>query len=185
MGSSGRPAAGAGACAQVLAAARAAAAGAGESSPRRRGPAAPGSHGDAGGGGRVSGHHVVRPGARPYDPAALPRKPPVAAEAFFAADLRVGRVEEVQPFPEMRKPSYKLRVDFGPAVGSLWTSAQVTNYAEADLAGRTVVGAINLGERRLAGGFVSEFLVLGALESDGTVRLLEVPAGTPPGSAVA
>ena len=178
MGSSGRPAAGAGACAQVLAAARAAAAG-------RRGPAAPGSHGDAGGGGRVSGHHVVRPGARPYDPAAMTRKPPVAAEAFFATDLRVGRVEEVRPFPEMRKPSYKLRVDFGPAVGSLWTSAQVTNYAEADLAGRTVVGAINLGERRLAGGFVSEFLVLGALESDGTVRLLEVPAGTPPGSAVA
>ena len=182
MGSSGRPAACAGACAQVLAAARAAAA----ESPRRRGPAAPGSHGDTGaGGGHVSGHHVVRPGARPYDPAALPRKPPVAAEAFFATDLRVGRVEEVRPFPEMRKPSYKLRVDFGPAVGSLWTSAQVTNYAEADLAGRTVVGAINLGERRLAGGFVSEFLVLGALESDGTVRLLEVPAGTPPGSAVA
>jgi len=114
----------------------------------------------------------------------MERKPDVGADAFFALDLRVGRVLKVEPFPEARKPAWKLAVDFGPEVGVLHTSAQVTNYPAGELRDRLVVGAVNLGRKRIAG-FVSEFLVLGALDPDGTVHLLEVPAGTEPGSPVA
>ena len=85
----------------------------------------------------------------------------------------------------MRKPSYKLRVNFGPVIGKLWSSAQITNYSRAQLIGRTVVGAINLGDKTLPTGFISQFLVLGALDPDGTVRLLELPDGVLPGSMVA
>jgi tRNA-binding protein len=112
------------------------------------------------------------------------RKPDIGAEAFFALDLRVGRVVKVEPFPEARKPAWKLTADFGPDVGILHTSAQVTNYSADELRDRLVVGAINLGAKRIAG-FVSEFLVLGALDPDGTVRLLELPEGTEPGWPVA
>ena len=111
------------------------------------------------------------------------RKPDIGADAFFALDLRVGRVVAVTPFPEARKPAWKLRVDFGPEVGELQTSAQVTNYTEDELVGRLVVGAINLGAKRIAG-YRSEFLVLGGLEPDGTVHLLDVD-GVEPGATVA
>jgi tRNA-binding protein len=69
-------------------------------------------------------------------------------------------------------------------VGQLQTSAQITNYAADDLLGRLVVGAINLGDKRIAG-FTSEFLILGSLEPDGTVRLLQVDDGVSPGAPVA
>jgi tRNA-binding protein len=119
-----------------------------------------------------------------HDPGDVPTKPEVTADDFFAVDLRVGRVVEVEPFPEARKPAWKLSVDFGPTLGVLRTSAQVTNYAADDLVGRQVVGAINLGTRRIAG-FRSEFLVLGGLEADGTVRLLAPDGDLPPGAPVA
>ena len=120
----------------------------------------------------------------PYDPKRVPRKDDIGADAFFALDLRAGLIVEVIEFPEARKPAWKLTVDFGPVVGHLRTSAQITNYAREELLGRTVVGALNLGEKRIAG-FVSQFLVLGALDPDGTVRLLEVPRGVKPGAPVA
>lgn len=110
-------------------------------------------------------------------------KPEIGADAFFALDLRVGRVVGVEAFPEARKPAWKLTVDFGPEVGELRTSAQVTNYTADELLGRLVVGAINLGAKRIAG-FTSQFLVLGGLEPDGTVHLLAVD-GVEPGSVVA
>ncbi len=106
--------------------------------------------------------------------------PDVDADHFFAVDIRVGRVSAVEPFPEARKPAWKLTVDFGPDVGVRRTSAQVTNYPRESLVGRLVVGTMNLGARRIAG-FKSEFLVLGALAPDGTVHLLEVPGGVEPG----
>jgi tRNA-binding protein len=128
--------------------------------------------------------HRIDPDARPYDPAAQPPKPEVGAEGFFALDLRVGRVTDVQPFPEARDPAWKLTVDFGPHLGVLRTSAKITNYTEQELLGRLVVGAVNLGRKRIAG-FVSEFLVLGGLEPDGTVRLLSPDTDLAPGSVVA
>lgn len=128
--------------------------------------------------------HQIDPNNLPYDPELLPAKPAIDAGGFFAVDIRVGRVVEAADFPEARKPAWKLTVDFGPRVGVLRTSAQVTNYSREELIGRTVVGAVNLGTKRIAG-FTSEFLVLGALAADGTVTLLDLPADTPPGSAVA
>ena len=120
----------------------------------------------------------------PYAVETLPRKDPVGAEGFFALDLRVGRVTAVEAFPAARKPAWKLAVDFGPVISTLQTSAQDTNYDRDALLGRLVVGPINLGDKRIAG-FVSEFLVLGALQPDGTVRLLEVPDDVQPGAPVA
>lgn len=114
------------------------------------------------------------------------RRPPkevVGPDAFYALDVRVGRVLEVEPFPEARKPAWKLLVDFGPTLGHLRTSAQVTNYTREGLLGRLVVGAVNLGTKRIAG-FVSQFLVLGATGPDGTVLLLEVPSAASPGDPV-
>jgi tRNA-binding protein len=123
-------------------------------------------------------------GDLPYAPESVARKPDAGAGAFFSLDLRVGVVVSVESFPEARKPAWKLTVDFGPVVGRLRTSAQITNYGEDELVGRKVVGAINLGPKRIAG-FPSEFLVLGSLAPDGTVYLLEVDERTPVGAPVA
>lgn len=128
--------------------------------------------------------HEIDPENLPYALAKLPRKEDIGIEDFFAVDLRAGRVLDVEPFPEARKPSLKVAVDFGPVVGVLRTSAQITNYTQADLEGRMVVAAINLGEKRIAG-FKSQFLILGALDPDGTVRLLQVEDGVEPGAPIA
>lgn len=130
------------------------------------------------------GSHTIDPDGLPYALDRLPKKDDVEADAFFALDLRVGRVVEVEPFPEARKPAWKLTVDFGPLVGTLRTSAQITTYSAEELTDRLVVGAVNLGSKRIAG-FTSEFLVLGALDPDGTVRLLQVAPGVEPGAPVA
>ena len=128
--------------------------------------------------------HIIDSG-EPYHPEKLDRKEYVGAAAYFEMDLRTGVVLEVEDFPEMRKPSYKIHVDFGPVIGKMWSSAQITNYSRAQLIGRTVVGAVNLGDKTLPTGFGSQFLVLGSLDPDGTVRLLELPDGVLPGSMVA
>ncbi|MDP7002257.1 MAG: tRNA-binding protein [Candidatus Thalassarchaeaceae archaeon] len=131
------------------------------------------------------GQHEIDPDSEPYHPSKLERKEYIGIGEFFSVDIRTGIIVEVQEFPEMRKPSYKIRVDFGPIVGKLWSSAQITNYSRAQLISRTVVAVINLGEKTLPTGFVSQFLILGSLDPDGTVRLLELPEGTQPGSTVA
>lgn len=120
----------------------------------------------------------------PYAIDNLPKKDVIGADAFFAVDMRVGRVIEVEDFPEARKPAWKLTVDFGPLVGILHTSAQVKNYTREELEGRLVVGAVNLGEKRIAG-FKSQFLVLGGMDPDGTVRLLRVEEDVEPGAPIA
>jgi tRNA-binding protein len=128
--------------------------------------------------------HEINSEDLPYAPSTLERKPDVAGSDYFALDIRTGRIVDVQDFPEARKPAWKIRVDFGPVVGELQSSAQIKNYTEDELLGRLVVGAINLGKKRIAG-FTSEFLVLGALDPDGTVRLLQLESGVEPGSPVA
>lgn len=119
-----------------------------------------------------------------WAPADLTAKPDIGADAFFAVDMRVGRILAVEPFPEARKPAWKLTVDFGPVIGTRRTSAQITNYSEDELVGRKVVGALNLGAKRIAG-FRSEFLVLGSMDPDGLVRLLQVEDEAPLGAAIA
>ncbi len=125
--------------------------------------------------------HVIDHERLPYAPDKLPRKPDCGTAGFLALDLRVGTVISARPFPQARKPAYQLRVDFGPVVGVLQTSAQITHYPAESLIGRRVVGAINRGEKRIAG-FSSQFLVLGALSPDGSVQLL-APDGAPPDGA--
>jgi tRNA-binding protein len=96
------------------------------------------------------------------------------AEEFFAIDLRVGTVTRAEPFPEARKPSIRLWIDFGPELGERQSSAQLTvHYTPASLVGRQVIAAVNLGDRRIAG-FVSQVLVLGAMPTPHDVVLLEV-----------
>ncbi|HRN52936.1 MAG TPA: tRNA-binding protein [Gemmatimonadaceae bacterium] len=95
-------------------------------------------------------------------------------EEFFAIEMRVGTVLRAEPFPEARKPSIKLEIDFGPALGIRRSSAQLTKrYTPDSLLGRQVVAAVNLGERRIAG-FKSEVLVLGAMPDETDVVLLQV-----------
>lgn len=97
---------------------------------------------------------------------------------FARVDMRVGRIVEVLPFPEARKASYKLRIDFGPAIGERVSSAQLTvTYPEPSaLVGRQVVAVLNFPPRRIAG-FASEVLVLGAMGEHGEVHLLAPEPG--------
>jgi tRNA-binding protein len=130
------------------------------------------------------GQHEINREDLPYAPSSLERKPDVGADQYFALDVRTGRVVDVWDFPEARKPAWKIRVDFGPVIGELQSSAQIKNYTKDELMGRLVVGAVNLGKKRIAG-FTSEFLVLGALDPDGTVRLLQLEESVEPGAPVA
>jgi tRNA-binding protein len=95
-------------------------------------------------------------------------------EDFARVDMRVGRIVEADPFPEARKPSYRLRIDFGPELGERASSAQLTvTYPDpAVLVGRQVVAVVNFPPRRIAG-LASEVLVLGAMGESGEVWLLE------------
>lgn len=128
--------------------------------------------------------HRIDPEALPYDPATVAAKPEAGIEPLAALDLRVGRIVEVEPFPEARKPSWRLSVDLGPVLGTRRSSAQLTVYDPDELRGRLVVCACNLGTRRIAG-FESEVLVMAALEPDGTPRLLAPDTDVAPGSVVA
>lgn len=97
---------------------------------------------------------------------------------FLAVDMRVGRIVAAEPFPEARKPSYRLRIDFGPEIGERASSAQLTvTYPDpAALVGRQVVAVVNFPPRRIAG-FRSEVLVLGAMgENDHVCLLVPEPA---------
>ena len=127
--------------------------------------------------------HRIDPEALPHAPERLEPRQQVGVAAFDAVDLRVGTVTAVAPFPAARDPAYQLTVDFGPVLGVLRTSAKITHYDADALVGRQVVGAVNLGTRRIAG-FDSQFLVLGGLEPDGTVRLLSPDALLPDGAPV-
>ena len=104
---------------------------------------------------------------------------------FDRVDMRVGRVLAADPFPEARKPSFKLRIDFGPEIGERVSSAQLTvTYPDtASLVGRQVVAVVNFPPRRIAG-FASEVLVLGAMGDDGNVWLLRPEPKAPIGSRI-
>ena len=90
----------------------------------------------------------------------------IVYDDFAAVDMRVGRVIEVEDFPEARKPAWKLTIDFGQEIGVKRSSAQVTNYPREALEGRRVVAVVNFPPRQI-GPVRSEVLVLGALRRRG------------------
>ena len=102
-------------------------------------------------------------------------------DQFLAVDMRVGRIVEIEDFPEARKPAWKLTIDFGEEIGTKRSSAQITNYAREELEGRLVVAVVNFPPRQI-GPVRSEVLTLGASDDAGRVILLaphtEVPLGT-------
>lgn len=103
---------------------------------------------------------------------------------FEKVDMRVGRIVEVEDFPEARKPAWKLRIDFGPQIGAKRSSAQITNYTREQLEGRLVVAVVNFRPRQV-GPVRSEVLVLGAVADDHPVLLLEPDEGSQPGDRIA
>jgi tRNA-binding protein len=108
---------------------------------------------------------------------------PIDIGAFQRVDMRVGRIVEVQDFPEARTPAWKLLIDFGEVVGVRRCSAQITNYSRQQLEGRLVVGVVNLPPRQI-GPVRSEVLTLGAMREQ-TVLLLEPDEGALPGDRIA
>ena len=106
---------------------------------------------------------------------------PISYNDFEKVDIRIGTILDVEPFPEARKPAYKLRVDFGPAIGVKRSSAQVTvHYKPADLVGRKVAAVVNFPPKQI-GPTVSEVLVLGFPDADGAVVLVGVDQPVPDG----
>lgn len=107
--------------------------------------------------------------------------PEISWEDFEKVEVKVGKVIEADPFPEARKPSIKLTVDFGPEVGTRRTSAQLTaHYDPEALVGRQVVAVVNFPPKRIAG-FKSEVLVLGVPDESGEVVLLSPDSDVPLG----
>jgi len=96
----------------------------------------------------------------------------ISYDDFARVDIRVGTIVDVQPYPEARKPAYKLAVDFGPELGVKRSSAQVTvYYAPETLLGRQVAAVVNFPPKQI-GKFMSEVLVLGFPDGDGSVVLV-------------
>jgi tRNA-binding protein len=101
---------------------------------------------------------------------------------FTKVELRVGRIVQAEPFPEARKPAYKLRIDFGSEIGVRQSSAQITAlYQPQDLVGQLVVAVVNFPDKQI-GPLMSECLVTGFHNAQGEVSLCvpqhEVPLGT-------
>src|SRR5207253_10267438 len=102
---------------------------------------------------------------------------------FAKVDIRVGPIVQVDEFPQARKPAYKLRIDFGPAIGLKNSSAQITKYYDPqDLVGKLVLGVLNFPPRQIAT-FFSEVLTLGVILGEGDICLVhpdrDVPLGAP------
>ncbi|MGH6915815.1 MAG: tRNA-binding protein [Geminicoccales bacterium] len=105
----------------------------------------------------------------------------VTFDEFLKLDIRVGTIVSAEPFPEARKPSVRLQVDFGAEIGVKKTSAQITrHYAVGELPGRQVAAVVNFPPKQI-GKFMSEVLVLGFPDGDGEVVMIGPDRRVPDG----
>jgi tRNA-binding protein len=105
----------------------------------------------------------------------------ITYEDFQKVDIRVGKIVEVQDFPEARKPAYKLTIDFGQEIGVKKSSAQiVANYKKEDLMNTIILGVVNFPPKQI-GPFISEVLTLGVEDEAGNVVLVRPTHDTPLG----
>jgi tRNA-binding protein len=109
------------------------------------------------------------------------KMPEITFTDFLKTDIRVGTIIAVDPFPEARKPAFKLRIDFGAAIGVKKSSAQVTKYYTPEtLLGRQVAAVVNFPPRQI-GPFMSEVLTLGFPDHEGDVVLVAIERPVPNG----
>ena len=112
-------------------------------------------------------------------------KPTISFADFAKVDLRVGTVIRAEPFPEARKPAIKLWINFGDDLGELKTSAQITDlYTPERLMGRQVIGVVNF-EPKQIGSFMSECLIIGAIDTRAAVTLLAPDSTVKDGLSIA
>lgn len=105
----------------------------------------------------------------------------IAFDDFMKVDIRVGTVRRVEPFPEARKPAYKLWIDFGGDIGERRSSAQITaHYTPETLTGQQVMAVVNFPPRQI-GPFMSEVLVLGLADEEGEIVLVRPDQSVPNG----
>ena len=107
--------------------------------------------------------------------------PVIAFDDFLRVDIRVGTIIAAEDFPQARKPAFKLTIDFGPALGTRKSSAQITrHYTAQSLVGRQVAAVVNFKPRQI-GPFMSEVLTLGFPDAAGEVVLIAPTQGVPDG----
>lgn len=106
----------------------------------------------------------------------------ITFDDFLKVDIRIGTIVVAEAFPEARKPAFKLKIDFGPAIGVKKSSAQLFDrYALGDLVGRQVAAVVNFQPRQI-GKFLSEVLTLGFADESGAVILFAPDVPVPNGS---